>query len=637
MCGIAGILDLDYKTYPSLTHHLQVMNHLQAHRGPDGEGFWTNAHQFVGLAHLRLSIIDLATGDQPMADDAGNIIVFNGEIYNYIELRQELKAFGYYFKTTSDTEVILKAYLYWGHDCVRHLRGMFAFVIWNEREKILFCARDRFGIKPFYYTIQNNVLFFASEAKALLPFLPTIETNKNALKEYLYFQLLLSEETLFQGISELPPAHTLSIKNGHLQKQKYWEVYYHLDFDHTSKYFEEKLRYLLEDAIRVHTRSDVPIGAYISGGIDSGIVAAVTANFKQENNFQAFTGKFAIGDLYDESHYARSIASKYGIELHEINMNSQDFLDSIQQVIYHLDYPVAGPGSFPQYHVSKLASQYRKVVLGGQGGDEIFGGYTRYLVAYFEQCIKGAIEGTLQGGNFIVTYESIIPNLIALQNYKPMLKDFFKDGLFDNIDKRYFRLINRSQDLKNEINWQELGDYSPFETFKTIFDGNNVGKESYFDKMTHFDFKTLLPALLQVEDRMSMAHSIESRVPFLDHPLIEFVATMPSNIKFKDGTLKMVLVNAMKDTLPEQVINRKNKMGFPVPLNEWLQTDLKDFINDLFGSTNFKQRSYFNQSEIAKGLNFENKFGRKIWGLLSLEIWHQNFHDKQADFKKLVS
>lgn len=636
MCGVAGILDLNYQNYPNLSSHLQVMNNLQAHRGPDGEGFWTNDQQFVGLAHLRLSIIDLSTGDQPMSDEAGNIIIFNGEIYNYIELRQELKLFGYQFKTASDTEVILVAYRHWKKECVTHLRGMFAFAIWDEKEKILFCARDRFGIKPFYYTIVNNIFYFSSEVKALLPFLPQISTNHNALKEYLYFQLLLGTETLFQGVDELSPAHTLIIKNGNLQKQKYWEVYYHLDFEHTSKYFEEKLRYLLEDAIRIHTRSDVPIGAYISGGIDSGIIAAVTANFKQESNFQAFTGKFAIGDLYDESQYARSIASKYEIELHEINMNSQNFIDSIDKVIYHLDYPVAGPGSFPQYHVSKLASQYRKVVLGGQGGDEIFGGYTRYLIAYFEQCIKGAIDGTLQNGNFIVTYESIIPNLGALQNYKPMMKDFFKNGLFDSIDQRYFQLISRSQDLKNEINWNELGDYSPFETFKSIFDGNNVGKESYFDKMTHFDFKTLLPALLQVEDRMSMAHSIESRVPFLDHPLIEFVATMPSNIKFKDGTLKMILVNTMKDLLPSEVVNRKNKMGFPVPLNEWLQTDLKDFVNDLFNSQNFRQRSYFNQKEIAKGLNFENKFGRKIWGLLSLEVWHQNFHDKQADFKKLL-
>jgi asparagine synthase (glutamine-hydrolysing) len=636
MCGIAGILELNYAPFPSIPKYLDVMNRLQAHRGPDGEGFWIHSQTYLGLAHLRLSIIDLTTGDQPMSDEAENVIIFNGEIYNYIELRQELRSFGHSFKTTSDTEVILKSYQQWGKDCISHLRGMFAFAIWDEQQKILFCGRDRFGIKPFYYTIQDNVCYFASEVKALLPFLPQINTNRNALKEYLYFQLLLSEETLFEGINELPPAHSLTIANGSLIKQRYWEVYYHLDFDHTPKYFEEKLRFLLEDAIHVHTRSDVPIGAYISGGIDSGIVGAITAQYKQDANFQAFTGKFSLGDLYDESHYARSIATKYGMQLHEIDINSQDFVDTIHKVIYHLDYPVAGPGSFPQYHVSKLASKHRKVVLGGQGGDEIFGGYTRYLVAYFEQCIKGAIDGNLYGGNFIVTYESIIPNLVALQNYKPMMKDFFKDGLFDTIEKRYFRLINRSQDLKNEINWGELGDYSPFDTFKTIFEGQNVGKESYFDKMTHFDFKTLLPALLQVEDRMSMAHSIESRVPFLDHPLIEFAATMPSNVKFKDGTLKMILVNAMKDVLPNDVVSRKNKMGFPVPLNEWLQKDLKEFINDLFHSQRFKYRSYFNQEEILKGLNFENKFGRKIWGLLSLEIWHQNFHDQQANFKRLI-
>ncbi|OJJ18250.1 asparagine synthase (glutamine-hydrolyzing) [marine bacterium AO1-C] len=636
MCGIAGIFNISRETYPHLNQHLHVMNQIQSHRGPDGEGIWSNEKSQVGFAHRRLSIIDIATGQQPMVAPNGNAICYNGEIYNYIELREELKA-DYQFITTSDTEVILAAYQKWGKDCVNHLRGMFAFAIWDEKNQSLFCARDRFGIKPFYYAIVNNNFYFASEAKTLLPFLPSIETDTEALKDYFVFQLCLYEKTLFKGVNELLRSHHLTIENGNVTKKCYWEVYYDLDWDHTSKYFQEKLQSLIEDSIKYHLRSDVPVGAYVSGGFDSSIVASVAARVQSGNEkFQAFTGKFDLGELYDESEYAQAVADMRDMTLHQVSMNSKDFTDSINKVIYHLDYPVAGPGSFPQYHVSKLAAKHRKVVLGGQGGDEIFGGYTRYLVAYFEQCIKGAIEGTLSNGNYIVTYESIIPNLVSLKNYKPLLKKFWKQGLFEDLDSRYYHLINRAPSLEGEVKWEELGKYSPFETFQKIFNGKNVGKESYFDKMTHFDFKTLLPGLLQVEDRMSMAHGLESRVPFLDHPIVELAASMPSNIKFKDGTLKKVLINSMEHELPEKIINRKNKMGFPVPLNDWLKTDIKDFVFDIFNSQKAKERPYFNNDRILDGLAGESRFGRKIWGLLSLEIWHQEFHDKQSYYKGLL-
>ncbi len=636
MCGIAGILKLNNEPYKNLLGHLKVMDKIQKHRGPDGTGFFVSQRNCLGFAHQRLSIIDLSTGNQPMTDDYGNTICYNGEVYNYIELRKELA--GYNFKTSSDTEVILAAYKKWGHNCVNHLRGMFSFAIWNDKEQDLFIARDRFGIKPLYYTIQNNTFYFASEVKTLLPFINEININKTALKDYLYFQLYLGDYTLINDIIELAPAHTIHIVNGKLNIKKYWEVYYNLDFSRSPKYFEERLHELIYESIQLHTRSDVPIGSYVSGGIDSSIIASVASKTSQNKDpFMGFTGKFTYSELYDESFYARKLAQKANIGLHEIDITSQDFIDSIEKVIYHLDYPVAGPGSFPQYHVSKLAAQHRKVVLGGQGGDEIFGGYTRYLIAYFEQCIKGAIDNTLSNGNFVVTYESIIPNLVSLQNYKPLLKEFFKDGMFNPIDERYFRLINRAPDLKTEIKWEELGGYTPFDSFSKIFNGSNVGKESYFDKMTHFDFKTLLPALLQVEDRMSMAHGIESRVPFLDHPLVEFAATMPADIKFKDGTLKMILTNTMRNELPTEILERKNKMGFPVPLNDWMQDELKDFIGDLFSTEKAKSRGYFNNDEILNGLKSESKFGRKVWGLLSLEIWHKQFYDNHYKFKQLLN
>ncbi|HZZ79167.1 MAG TPA: asparagine synthase (glutamine-hydrolyzing) [Gemmataceae bacterium] len=633
MCGIAGIVHTQGNRVPDLESQIIAMSALIKHRGPDGEGFWLHPHNYVGLAHRRLSIIDLSTGDQPMTDEAGNWLIFNGEIYNYIELRESLGVDS--FRTKSDTEVILRAYEKWGTDCLQHLRGMFSFALWDERKQQLFCARDRFGIKPFYYTQQRDRLYFASEVKALLPFLPSIRTNAEALKEYLSFQFCFQGKTLFDNVAELQPGHCLIVKNGTVTVQRYWQVYYNLDFDHTEKYFSDQIVKLFEDSVKVHCRADVPIGAYVSGGLDSSIVASLACNHTSSTLF-GFTGRFGVDPRYDESGYARDLAKHRGFQLYDVDITPEDFRENIRKVIYHLDYPVAGPGSFPQYMVSQLASKSRKVVLGGQGGDEIFGGYVRYLIAYFEQCIKAAINGTTNSGSFIVTYQSIIPNLSTLRSYVPMMQEFWREGLFEDIDRRYFRLINRAPSLGDEIRWDVLGDYDIFETFKSIFRADNVGKESYFDSMTHFDFKTLLPALLQVEDRVSMAHGIESRVPFLDHPIVEFAATAPSNIKFKDGKMKHLLHNAMGYTLPPSILNRKDKMGFPVPLNDWMRNEVRDFVMDILTTRTASERDFVDNRVVVNSLQNEPQFGRKIWGLLSLEIWQQEFHDKEAFYKNMV-
>jgi len=635
MCGIAGVMDLSGQRIAHLRKALTVMNTLQRHRGPDGEGIWCHPQGMVGFGHRRLNIIDLVAGKQPMRDPLGNWVTYNGEIYNYIELRSELGPER--FTTQSDTEVLLHAYSRWGEDCVNHFRGMFAFVLWDEGRQTLLCARDRFGIKPLYYMVTDGVLYLASEVKTLLPFVPQVETDLEGLKDYLTFQFCLAGKTLFKGIKELPPGELMVVRNGALEIRRYWEVYYQPDFDHTSRYFEEKIRTLLEESVALHLRSDVPVGVYVSGGLDSSIISSLAAR-KQGSGLKAFTGKFSIDQAYDESQYARALAEWCGLELHELDITEDDFVDHIEKVIYHLDFPVAGPGSFPQYMVSKLASRHHKVLLGGQGGDEIFGGYVRYLIAYFEQCIKAAIDGTMHSGNFIVTYESIIPNLGALREYKPLLQEFWRDGLFEDLDKRYFRLINRASMLGHEINWAALGQYSPYETFRSIFRGKNVQKESYFDSMTHFDFKTLLPALLQVEDRVSMAHGLESRVPFLDYPLVELAATIPSNIKFKDGTMKHVLKRAMQSALPGLIAARTDKMGFPVPLHDWLVKPglVRDFVTDIFSSQSALNRDLVDNRKVLGGLSDEPQFGRKIWGLLSLELWQRAFHDQAAHFRQLI-
>ncbi len=636
MCGIAGAIDLSNRPIPDLGRRLDLMNEIQVHRGPDGHATWKHERGHVGFAHRRLAIIDLSTGDQPMTDGRGSWISYNGEIYNYIELRAELGGKG--FRTTSDTEVALRAYQKWGADCLQKFRGMFAFSLWDETTETLFCARDRFGIKPLYYAEVNGVFYFASEIKTLIPFLPSVETDVDGLKDYLCFQFCLGGKTLFKGVRELLPGHMLTVRYGKITVSRYWEVYYQPDFNHTAMYFESAVQDLVAESVALHLRSDVPVGAYLSGGLDSSIVASLAVE-KEGPTFLSFTGRFGSDPAYDESGYARELAQWKGFQILDVDIGADDFVKTIEKVIYHLDYPVAGPGSFPQYVVSALAAKHRKVVLGGQGGDEIFGGYTRYLVAYFEQCIKGAIEGSMHSGRYVVTYESIIPNLVALKNYKPMLQEFWRDGLFEDLDRRYFRLINRAPSLGDEINWAALGQYDPYETFHGIFNGDNVGHESYFDSMTHFDFKTLLPALLQVEDRVSMAHGLESRVPFLDHLIVELAATIPADVKFENGNMKHVLRSAMRSKLPARISNRQDKMGFPVPLHEWMSTPgpVRDFVVDTFSSQTARSRELIDNSRVLKRIDGETQFGRQIWGLLSLELWQRAFHDRAHEYRQRLN
>jgi asparagine synthase (glutamine-hydrolysing) len=638
MCGISGQFNLELKRIANLPNKLSVMNTLIQHRGPDGEGAWVHAGGAVGFAHRRLSIIDIDSGKQPMLDEYGNVVCFNGEIYNYKDLRRELES-TYTFKTNSDTEVILAGYKKWGVKVLDKLRGMFAFALWDERESALLCARDRFGIKPFYYSTatKDKIFVFCSEVKGLLPFLSSIESDPVGLQEYFTFQLCLGERTLFKGVEQIAPGHYLLIKGGQIKRHKYWEAQFDLDWDHTKSYFRERLAELLDDSIRYHLVSDVPVGCYLSGGVDSSIVATLAKKQLGSGDFKAFTGKFSLGPEYDESRFARLTAEKNGIDLHEIEITSADFINNMGKVIYHLDYPVAGPGSFPQFSVSKYASQNVKVCLGGQGGDEIFGGYVRYLLAYFELCIKGAIDDTMHSGNFIVTYESIIPNLKSLQKYQPMMREFWRTGLFEERDRRYFRLVSRSEAIRPLIKDEFCEEERVFAAFKEIFCGQNVEKASYFDAMTNFDFKTLLPGLLQVEDRVSMAHGLESRVPMIDHPLIEFAATIPSNVKFENGALKLLLRETFGDLLPHEILANKDKMGFPVPLGEWMKSDLHEYVSDVFSSTKATQREYLKEGfKIEELISKQGKFDRNLWGLLSLELWQQQFHDKQAEIHSLI-
>lgn len=636
MCGIAGIASIDGTPIPHLDASLAVLDRLIAHRGPDGHGAWTSGSGRTGLIHRRLAIIDLSdAAQQPMTAPGPTAITYNGEIYNYLELRAEL-ASGWGFRSASDTECVLAAYERYDTNCLDQFRGMFAFAIWDDRSQRLFCARDRFGIKPLYYTEIENLFVFASEAKALLPFLSDIQSDPDALAEYLTFQYTIGEATLFRGIKQLLPGHALTVEHGSIRVWRYWDVRYEIDYDHSPRYFENRLVELLDESVGLHLRSDVPVGAYVSGGLDSSLIA-ILAGKTGRGVEECFHGRFTQFPGYDESNYAAVAAERAGARLHVIDITARHFRDRIAHVLYHLDFPVAGPGSFPQFMVSQLAARHLKVVLGGQGGDEIFGGYARYLLAYFEQCIKAALDGTYKNGNFVVTIESIVPNLGLLREYKPLMREFWRKGLFGGHDERYFRLIDRSTDLEEEVDWPVLDKNRVLESFLAIFNNqSNVHKEAYFDKMTHFDFKCLLPALLQVEDRMSMAHGLESRVPLLDHPLIEFAATVPADLKFKGGRMKHLLKLAYGAQLPPLISQRRDKMGFPVPLNEWFSGELRDLIQDTFRSHRAHQRPFLNAPAVLA--NFENagRFSRKMWGLLSLELWHQIFHDQSARYRRML-
>jgi len=625
MCGFVGILTRPER--PVDAEILGAMAHTIRHRGPDGEG--QQIDDRVGLHHKRLAIIDLATGQQPMTSGPFTI-VFNGEIYNYVELREELRRRGHEFRTQSDTEVILRLYAEHGEACVKLLNGMFAFLLYDRARGVVLAARDHFGVKPLYYADIGGQLCYASEIKALLRHPEALRApNTPALHDYLTFQFVLGDATLFQGVRKLLPGHyqVVNLATLAVRTENYWEPTFKLDPYHTEEYFVEEVRRLLNDAVRLQMRSDVPVGCYLSGGTDSSLVTLLAAPHVS-GRLHTFSGAFVEGPEFNELDYAREVARTCGAEAHEIFPTEQEFVDLLPALVYHMDEPVAGPGLFPQYIVSRMAREQVKVCLGGQGGDEIFGGYTRYLVAYFEQALKGAIFETNEEQEHIVSLRSIVPNLAALKQYVPMLKQFWADELFQPMDRRYFRLIDRSGGALEFLSDDFRAGYHPealFARFQGVF--NHPDTASYYNKMTHFDMVTTLPALLQVEDRVSMAVSLESRVPLLDYRLADLVASMPPAMKFRGGEMKYILKRAMGDTLPPRILQRKDKMGFPVPLHLWAKGGARDFLCDVLLSRRSRERGILDPAQVRRLLDREEAYGRQAWGLLNLELWHRQFMD----------
>lgn len=629
MCGIAVLLTSGRSL---VDREVVVRNMLDriAHRGPDGEG----VHHVAGQAlfgHRRLAVIDLEHGAQPMVSaDQRYTLVFNGEIYNYLKLRNDLQKQGVYFKTNSDSEVLLQLLIHRKAAAIDQLNGMFAFVFHDRQDNTWIAARDHFGIKPLYYAMVGDELLFASEIKALLVH-PKLRAKRDdqALHQYLSLQFCLDDRTLFEGIRKIKPGHYL-IGMGATVKQDrcYWDTHYQIDSLHTEAYFRDELLALLRDSIRLQIRSDVPLGGYISGGVDSSVVCRLAAEYLDQP-LPMFHGRFAEGPQYDESHYAKALVEHAGGRYFEVVPTAADFVRDLPKLIEALDEPLAGPGLFPQYAVSKLAREHVTVVLGGQGGDEIFGGYARYLVGYLEQALKGAILETQEEGVHLVSLESIVPNLSLLKNYIPLIENFWSKGLFEEMDARYFHLIDRSQGLYHLLHSDTAAQFDRerlFADFQNVF--NHPDTTSYINKMTHFDQKTLLPALLQIEDRVSMAVSLESRVPFLDKRIVDLVTSMPPSLKFQGGRTKNILKKTIHHLLPETILNRKDKMGFPVPLNEWMKGGVvREFVSDTLLSQRSLHRGVFKVGALRAMVDKQGVGGRQMWGALCLELWHQIYID----------
>jgi asparagine synthase (glutamine-hydrolysing) len=631
MCGIAGIISSDKRKINPKS--LKLMGDLLHHRGPDDEGFLLLEN--VGFVHKRLSIIDLVTGHQPMSNRDGSLwIVYNGEIYNYVELRSGLISRGYKFTTHSDTEVIIHLYEEYGEKMLPKLNGMFAFTIYDKKRNRVFAARDYFGIKPYYYVFNKDEFIFASEIKAILGIRPSCKKeNPEAIYDYINFQFCLGDKTFFKHVKKLLPGHYLVLENinrkPRLSVTKYWDLdFSNIDHSHDESYFADKLLALIKDSVRLQLRSDVPLGAHLSGGLDSSVVSCL-ASKNSNGRIKTFSGAFDDGRDYDETPYARKVSRYIKSKYFEIRPTAEDFKQSIARIIYMMDEPLAGPGVFPQFFVSKLASQNVKVVLGGQGGDEIFGGYARYLIAYLEQSIKESIfQGNEEVGD-LISFESLLPNLHVLKNYKPLMQSFWSGGIFDSMDKRYFDLINRGKDARKVYSSNLLDNakrYDIFGDYQELF--NLPQTKSYINKMIHFDLKTLLPALLHVEDRTSMSFSLESRVPLLDNRIAEFVSSIPVGIKLKNGLNKYIFRKAVKGVIPKEIFFRKDKMGFPVPISEWFKKELNAFIRDVLLDNKAKRRGIYNIKGIEGLISKERKFDRQIWGLLCLELWFKQFIDQ---------
>jgi asparagine synthase (glutamine-hydrolysing) len=633
MCGIAGIVAIDGLA-PDRAARAAAMRDVMTHRGPDEAGLHCDGH--AALAHRRLSIVDLSTGQQPLSNEDGSIwVVFNGEIYNHAAVRRELEAHGHRYRTKSDTETIVHAYEQWGDECVHRFRGMFAFAVWDAPKRRLLLVRDRLGIKPLYWTRAGSSLLFGSEIKALLASgLVEARANTPLLPEVLGTRSIAGAETLFAGISKLLPGHLLVFENGAIRTRQYWDVPVGRPSDTpvSPREVVGRFRELLEESVRLRLMSDVPLGMFLSGGIDSSAIAALMAQMI-DRPLQTFSVAFDE-HAFNELEHAREVARAIHAEGHEIVINDRDFFGALPRLVWHEDEPIAHPSSVPLFFVSALARRHVTVVLTGEGSDELMAGYGRYLRASWNWRAGTLYERVVPRPLRSAVSRRLVPRLpgrvgrYARRSFLAM--DRTPEAMFfDNFAS--IRLADQQQLLAPAAR-EAATERHAYGASRAYFDVPN-GNSTFLDRLLYADMKTYLVELLMKQDQMSMAASIESRVPFLDHKLVEFVAGLPDDWKLSGLTTKRVLRAAMKGVIPESILNRP-KMGFPVPFSAWTRGAWNSVARDVLLDRRARERGVIDPAGVDRLLR-DHAEGRtdgwdRIWSLLNLELWYRTFIDNEG-------
>ena len=631
MCGINGIAFSSRSKKQVDPAVLRRMRDCITHRGPDGEGSFVDRN--IGLGHRRLSIVDVAHGQQPMFNgDRSNVIVYNGEVYNHADYRIPLQERGFKFQNHSDTETILHLYEAYGRDCVDHLRGMFAFAIWDAGKREMFIARDRLGVKPLYYVHDGEGnLFFGSEIKALLEAgAVKPEINFNALPDQLANHGTSVDETLYLGVKRLLPGHTMVWKDGHLDIREFWDVSFEpKDEAKSDTDYVDEWRELFRESVKLRLMADVPLGMFLSGGIDSSAIAAMMSELVSEP-IKTFSVGFRDPGS-NELGYARLVADTFGTDHHEITITPAEFFEALPQLVWHEDEPIGFVASVPLYFVSKLAQRHVKVVLTGEGSDETLAGYGRYqkalkLLSYgekYESITPTFVRDAVRGG---------VATLPAALSRKLNRTFLTRNSDVENLFFDNFAVFPKAMQAKlfSRSTRERISDLNPFTAQNALLD--RCDSDDVLDKLLYADTKTYLHELLMKQDQMSMAASIESRVPFLDHKLVEFSARMPRDMKLNDGTTKWVLREAMKGILPAEILNRP-KMGFPVPVGNWFRGEFKHIVDEYVLGQRAAARGIFDPA-FVRSLVAEHNAGEnhdeRLWALVNFEIWQRRFFDLET-------
>jgi asparagine synthase (glutamine-hydrolysing) len=628
VCGIAGIVSADGISADDVASALRMRDVL-THRGPDGAGLYSDPQAV--LVHRRLSIVDLAGGHQPLSnEDRAVWVTYNGEIYNHADVRPSLEARGHVYQTKSDTETIVHAYEEWGDECVHRFRGMFAFAVWDAPARRLLLARDRLGVKPLYWARAGNRLLFASEIKSILASrLIAAEPNDVVIPELLATRYTSGAETLFRGVFKLLPGHVLIFQHGEIRIEQYWDL--PLDGPDPAlngvdeRQLTEQFRSLLQESVRLRLMADVPLGMFLSGGIDSSAVAALMAR-EVERPIDTFSVAFA-DRAFSELGYARQVAQAVGATSHEVVIDEGDFFEAWPRLVWHEDEPIAHPSSVPLHFVSALAREHVKVVLTGEGSDELLAGYGKYPRALFNWRAGGIYERLVPSAVRSAVATSIVPHVpgalgrYARRSFLAMARrpeTMFLDN-FAGVPLRAQRELLNSHS-------ESVDPYAnSLEYFRRVNGANGM-----LGRLLYTDVKTYLVELLMKQDQMSMSASIESRVPFLDHRLVEFVARLPERVKLRGFRTKHVLREAMRGVLPDTILGRP-KMGFPVPFTQWMRTGWNAVAQDVLLDRRTRQRGLTDGNAVAALLR-DHRDGRRngsdaIWALLNLELWYRTFID----------